>query len=117
MDQVNSYVEKGVQMVMDYAPKVALAILMLVIGMKVINKLAKIAVSGMAKAGLNRTAPDLSWCRRTCLGVAGLGIEGVDHRDAGGPPPEAIRPGSTSRPTARPRTHRMAGLASSMQSD
>lgn len=53
MDQVNSYVEKGVQMVMDYAPKVALAILMLVIGMKVINKLAKIAVSGMAKAGLN----------------------------------------------------------------
>ncbi|MBX2871871.1 MAG: mechanosensitive ion channel [Saprospiraceae bacterium] len=54
MDQVNTYVEKGVQMVMDYAPKVALAILMLVIGLKIINRLAKLAVKAMEKAGLNK---------------------------------------------------------------
>lgn len=53
MDQVNTYVEKGVEMVMSYAPKVGLAILMLIIGLKIINRIAKLAVKGMAKAGLN----------------------------------------------------------------
>lgn len=53
MDQVNTYVDKGVEMVMDYAPKVGLAVLMLLIGLKIINRIAKLAVSGMSKAGLN----------------------------------------------------------------
>ncbi|NET32032.1 MAG: mechanosensitive ion channel [Cyanothece sp. SIO1E1] len=53
MDQVNTYLDKGVEMVMDYAPKVGLAILMLIIGLKIINRIAKLAVKAMAKAGLN----------------------------------------------------------------
>lgn len=53
MDQVNTYIDKGVEMVMDYAPKVGLAILMLIIGLKIINRIAKLAVKAMAKAGLN----------------------------------------------------------------
>lgn len=53
MDQMNSYVERGIEMVMEYAPKVALAILMLIIGVKIINRIAKLAVKAMAKAGLN----------------------------------------------------------------
>lgn len=53
MDQVNTYLETGVEMVMAYAPKVGLAILMLIIGLKVINRIAKLAVKAMAKAGLN----------------------------------------------------------------
>lgn len=54
MDQVNTYLDTGIQMVIEYAPKVALAILMLVIGIKIINRMAKLAVKAMEKAGLNK---------------------------------------------------------------
>lgn len=54
MDQVNTYIDKGVEMVMNYAPKVALAILMLIVGLKIINRLSKLAVKAMEKAGLNK---------------------------------------------------------------
>lgn len=55
MDQLNTYMEKGVEMIIEYAPKVALALLILFIGLKVINRISKTAVKGMAKAGLNES--------------------------------------------------------------
>lgn len=54
MDQLNTYMEKGVEMIMDYAPKVALALVMIFLGLKFINRISRMAVKGMDKAGLNK---------------------------------------------------------------
>ena len=53
MEQINSYVQLIVEKVLDYAPKIGLALLVLFIGMKVINKLASLAVKAMQRAGVS----------------------------------------------------------------
>ena len=53
MEQINSYVQLIVEKVLGYAPKIGLALLVLFIGMKVINKLASLAVKAMKRAGVS----------------------------------------------------------------
>lgn len=51
--QINSYLSQLTQMLIDFAPKLVLAILVIVIGVKIINKLAAAVAKGMAKAGVS----------------------------------------------------------------
>lgn len=61
------YIETIVNMVIEYAPKVALAIVLLLIGFRVINKIVKIAANAMSKAGVDETIlPFL----RSIIGIA-----------------------------------------------
>lgn len=53
LTQINSYLSQLTQMLIDFAPKLALAILVVVIGVKIINKLAAAVAKGMAKAGVS----------------------------------------------------------------
>lgn len=52
-NQINNYLQQLTEMVIAYAPKIGLAVLVLVIGIKIINKLAKLASKGMEKAGVS----------------------------------------------------------------
>ena len=51
--QINSYIQQFTEMVISYAPKIGLAVLVLIIGIKIINKLAKLATKGMETAGVS----------------------------------------------------------------
>lgn len=51
-EQLNSYVDTITQMVIDYAPKLALAIIVVIIGLKIINKLSDMAAKAMGRAGI-----------------------------------------------------------------
>lgn len=53
--QAAGWVEKLTNMVLEYAPRLALAIIVLVVGIKVINRLANFAKLAMEKAGINNT--------------------------------------------------------------
>ncbi len=53
LGQINSYLQQLTEMVIDYAPKLGLAIVVLIIGIKIINKLAALASKGMEKAGVS----------------------------------------------------------------
>ncbi|PHN04896.1 mechanosensitive ion channel protein [Flavilitoribacter nigricans DSM 23189 = NBRC 102662] len=61
MQEVSGWVAKLTDMVLAYAPKLALAIIVLIVGIKVINKLATLARRAMEKAGIsNNITPFLS---------------------------------------------------------
>jgi len=83
MDQVSGWMDKLAVMVMEYAPKLALAIVVLVVGIKVINKIASLARLAMEKAGINNTITPflssmigISLKVLLCFSIAGMvGIE------------------------------------------
>jgi len=53
MEQLGSYAEQFYSLVIQYAPKVLLAILVLLIGLRVINRLSETAGKSMKRSGLN----------------------------------------------------------------
>ena len=55
MDSVNNYIEIITSMVIEYAPKVLLALFVLWLGFKVVNKITRLAVKGLGKAGISET--------------------------------------------------------------
>jgi small conductance mechanosensitive channel len=81
--QAAGWVEKLTNMVLEYAPKLALAIIVLIVGIKVINRLARFSRIAMEKAGINNTiTPFLSSMMGIalkvllCFSIAGMvGIE------------------------------------------
>lgn len=83
LDQVGGWMDKLTIMVMEYAPKLALAVLVLVVGIKVINKIANLARLAMEKAGINDTITPflssmvgISLKVLLCFSIAGMvGIE------------------------------------------
>ena len=83
LQEVSGWMNKLTEMVMEYLPKLALAIVVLIVGIKVINKLASIARIAMEKAGLsNNITPFLSSILGIslkvllCFSIAGMvGIE------------------------------------------
>ncbi len=50
---METYIEKITAMVIEYAPKLALALVVLVIGLKIINRLADLMGKAMGKAGIS----------------------------------------------------------------
>lgn len=53
LEQVNNYLDQITQMIIDYAPKLALALIVVIVGLKVINKLSDLAAKAMARAGIS----------------------------------------------------------------
>lgn len=53
LEQVNSYLNQITQMIIDYAPKLALALIVVIVGLKIINKLSDLASKAMARAGIS----------------------------------------------------------------
>jgi small conductance mechanosensitive channel len=53
MEEFNVYIEKAGTMVIDFAPKLALALVVLWIGFKIVNKLASLLGKALAKAGIS----------------------------------------------------------------
>ena len=53
MDKINVYIEKIGTMAIDFAPKLALALIVLWAGMKIINKLTSIVGLALEKAGIS----------------------------------------------------------------
>lgn len=53
LNQFNGYLQQLGEMIIAYAPKIGLAILVLIIGIKIINKLAKLAAKAMERAGVS----------------------------------------------------------------
>jgi small conductance mechanosensitive channel len=51
-EQLNSYLDTGMNMVIEYAPKVLAAIVILFIGVKIINKIVAIAVKALTAKGI-----------------------------------------------------------------
>lgn len=52
MEDIQSYLELITSMVIEYAPRLILAILALIIGLRIVERLAKIAGKGMKRAGV-----------------------------------------------------------------
>jgi small conductance mechanosensitive channel len=83
MLEVNGWITKLTDMVLEYAPKLALAIIVLIVGIKVINKLARLGRMAMEKAGLSHTITPflgsmlgISLKVLLCFSIAGMvGIE------------------------------------------
>lgn len=68
-EQLNSYLETASTMVIQYAPKVVMAIVILFVGIRIINKLMSIAISTMQRNGLGTDlAPFLG-------SIAGIGLK------------------------------------------
>jgi small conductance mechanosensitive channel len=55
MDSVNTYLETFTNMVIEYAPKIILAIFVLWLGFKVVNKIAQLATKALERAGISET--------------------------------------------------------------
>lgn len=53
LGQINSYINQIAQMVIDYIPKLALAVIVIIIGLKIIKKLSDIGGKALAKAGIS----------------------------------------------------------------
>lgn len=53
LDKFNTYLQQFGEMVIAYTPKILLAAIVLIIGIKIINRLAKLAANGMEKAGIS----------------------------------------------------------------
>ncbi len=51
---METYIEKITAMVIEYAPKLALALVVLIIGLKIINRLSDLMGKAMAKAGISQ---------------------------------------------------------------
>lgn len=68
-EQLNAYLETISTMVIEYAPKVVMAIVILFVGIRIINKLVSIAIRTMQKNGLGLDlAPFLG-------SIAGIGLK------------------------------------------
>ncbi len=52
---IAGYTEKGINMAIDYAPKVALAIVTLIIGSWIIKRIVGVAQKGIARSGMDQT--------------------------------------------------------------
>ncbi len=52
---IAGYTEKGINMAIDYAPKVALAIVTLIIGSWIIKRIVGVAEKGIARSGMDET--------------------------------------------------------------
>ena len=50
---MNSYLDQITQMIIDYVPKLALAVIVVIVGLKIINKLSNLAAKAMARAGIS----------------------------------------------------------------
>lgn len=55
LQELNGWLGKLTEMVVEYAPKVALAVILLVIGLKIINKIADMASQGLKRAGISES--------------------------------------------------------------
>jgi len=55
MEDLNSYLQTFTEMVMEYAPKLVLALIVLWLGFKIANKVADMGAKGLQKAGLGET--------------------------------------------------------------
>jgi len=83
MQQVGGWMDKLTTMVMEYAPRLALAIIVLIIGIKVINKFSDVSRQGIEKAGVSKTISpflasilNISLKVLLCFSIAGMvGIE------------------------------------------
>lgn len=83
MQEVSGWVSKLTEMVVEYIPKLALAILVLIVGIKVINKLAHLVRKAMERTGINQTITPflasilgISLKVLLCFSIAGMvGIE------------------------------------------
>ena len=53
MDNINTFLDQVISMAIDYTPKIALALVVFFVGIKIINKLASLAVAGMKTAGVS----------------------------------------------------------------
>ncbi len=68
-EQLNAYLQTAMNMVIEYAPKVVMAIVILFIGIRIINKLVSLAIKTMQRNGLGA---DLT----PFLGsIAGIGLK------------------------------------------
>ncbi len=68
-EQLNSYLETASNMVIEYAPKVIAAIIILLVGIRIINKVVRVAINTMQKNGLGvDLAPFLG-------SLAGIGLK------------------------------------------
>jgi small conductance mechanosensitive channel len=68
-EQLNSYLETATTMVIEYAPKVVMAIVILFIGIRIVNKLVDVAIKTMNRNGLGSDlAPFLG-------SIAGIGLK------------------------------------------
>ena len=55
VDSMQGYIDKGVEMTMEYGPQLVLAILVLLIGLWIINKLVDAVRSGMERGSMDAT--------------------------------------------------------------
>lgn len=54
-DQVYGYVDQGISMAMDYGPKLLMAILVLLIGLWIVNRVVRLASKGMERSNTEPT--------------------------------------------------------------
>lgn len=82
MENMQKYIDKAVELGMEYAPKVLLAILTLWIGLFIINKVVKLASRSMDKASVDVTLQRfltnlLSWGLKILLFISVISMLGV----------------------------------------
>lgn len=53
LEDINRYFDQITQMVIDYAPKLALALIVVIVGLKIINKLSSLARKALARTGVS----------------------------------------------------------------
>ena len=53
LEQINGYISQITQMFINYAPKLLLAIVVVIVGLKIINKLSDRASKGLSRAGVS----------------------------------------------------------------
>lgn len=54
MDQISTYADKIAEMVINYAPKIGLAVIVLLIGLRFINKIVDWLIKAMSKSGISQ---------------------------------------------------------------
>ena len=69
MEELNSYTEKAIDMLMQYAPKLILAIVVLVLGLWIINRLIDLVGKGLHKSGITEDI------RPFLLSLVGIGLK------------------------------------------
>ena len=81
--ELTGWMGKLTEMVMEYAPKLALAILLLVVGIKIINRLAGLVAKAMERAGMAKTivpfiSSSVGIALKVLLFFSIAGIVGID---------------------------------------
>lgn len=82
MENIQKYIDKAVELGIEYAPKVVLAILTLWIGLWIVNRVVKLASKSMEKAGVDTTlqrflANLISWTLKIVLFISVISMLGV----------------------------------------